>query len=196
MEPKLTIQGDDPGQPIQVANAEREMQSGLRVRQAECQRSRLEITVINNVHGDGVIVSGLGQGSAAEQGVVVGDTILAVDGSKVGDHAKAIAQMESGTGPTCTLTLAGTTHELVLQKSSGRIGITCTNRSGPGVEVTAIEESSIAAPKGVTAGTIILSVNGELVNDHGRAIAIVDSDCTAVRFVLDSDTMWSCKHIP
>ena len=71
-------------------------------------------------------------GSAAEQGVVVGDTILAVDGSKVGDHAKAIAQMESGTGPTCTLTLAGTTHELVLQKSSGRIGITCTNRSGPG----------------------------------------------------------------
>ena len=95
-------------------------------RQVQCLAPFIEITVENNLSGsDWVVVSALGEGSAAEEGILVGDVILAVNEKRVNDHQTAIAEVNATIGPFVTLTLVKGTSRLLLDKSRGGIGITC-----------------------------------------------------------------------
>ena len=183
------------------------------VRQVECLAKKMEITVTNNEHGEGVVVSGLGAGSAAEEGILVGDIILAVNDRAVHDHASAIEEMHRTIGQVTTLALLGAVpnRKVVLNKSLGKIGITVTNRAdGHGVEVTGLILHGIAAAEGVAVGDVVLSVNGHLVSDHAHAIALIDSSDLLIEMVLAAtvrllarrhppplcvDGQWRTKHV-
>ena len=97
-------------------------------RQVQCLAPFIELTVENNRHGGGVVVSALGEGSASEEGILVGDVVLAVNEKPVNDHAAAIALVHAAVGPFVTLTLVDGTSRHLLDKSQGDLGITCVAR--------------------------------------------------------------------
>ena len=155
------------------------------MRRVECYAKKIELTVENNRWGEGVVVSQLGAGSAAEEGVVVGDIIIAVNDRAVNGHAAAIDEIQRTVGPISTLSIQGSTREVLLNKNLGKIGITCGNRvDGPGVEVLGVALNGIASAEGILVGDVILSINGSLVNDHSHAIALVDSPDKVIKMVL------------
>ena len=97
-------------------------------RQVQCLAPFIELTVEDNRYGGGVVVSALGEGSASEEGILVGDVVLAVNEKPVNDHAAAIALVHATVGPFVTLTLVDGTSRHLLDKSRGDLGITCVAR--------------------------------------------------------------------
>jgi len=137
----------------------------------------IEISVSNNAFGSGVVVSGLGHGTAAEAGLVVGDVITHVNGRVVRSHVEAIDIMRSASEEELIFALAGKACQLVIDRSrAGKVEITVTNlRKGPGVLVERVGAHGLAEAAGVRTGDHILAVNGVLVHDHAQAIAMIDS---------------------
>ena len=150
----------------------------------------LDITLINNMHGPGVVVSKLGFGSASQAGLLVGDVIEWINGTKVKNHEHAFDAMRECTCRDFAFSVVGNPRKVSLDKSNpGKLQITLANRKkGPGVVVEGVGVMGIAAGAGVTAGDVVLSINGGLVNDHQEAIIILDSSERFIDIVLAEAT--------
>ena len=131
------------------------------------------ITVVDSPDGVGVIVSALQASGLAElAGLLVGDVLLSVNGAPVNSHQEAIALVDRADVfvPVVVVARRGT-HQLALDKSSGRVGITCIdNPRGRGVVVQGLVADSIAPAAGLHVGDVLLSVGGVLVNSHAEAV--------------------------
>lgn len=153
--------------------------------------------VLNKAHGrigitcsasedSGVLVSGLERGSlASREGVLVGDTLLAVNDTLVYSHDEAIRLVDSQ--QVVSMVLAADTREVRLDKSTGRkVGVTIANNlpGGSGVVVIGIDSGSTLAITQLQIGETILSVDGQLVKDHASAIALIDANKATVRLVV------------
>ena len=90
----------------------------------------LQITLINNDHGEGVIVSELGPGSAATAGVCVGDVILYVNGDAVIDHSQCMDLIKHCRSANLVFTLCGSPKKLVIDRcvttTGAKLNITLT----------------------------------------------------------------------
>merc|ERR1719230_1594399 len=70
-----------------------DLSSTLKAIETPLDVDSLELTLINNHYGPGVIVSDLGSGSATQAGMLVGDVIVEVNGIKVLSHQQAFQVM-------------------------------------------------------------------------------------------------------
>jgi len=147
---------------------------------------RIGITCCNKANGFGVLVGGLEEGSlAVQEGVLVGDTVLSVNGSLVHSHDEANRLIDSS--EVVSMVLAAGTREVVLNKGSGRkVGVTVANNigGGAGVVVIGLEASDTLAATQLEIGEILLSVDGALVSDHADAIARMDDKSGSLRLVV------------
>ncbi len=146
---------------------------------------KLNLTLMNNAYGDGVVVSALGTGVALQAGLMVGDVIACVNGATVISHEVAMQRIKEQSGPYIVLTLVGTPRKVVLDKSRGDLQITLTNReNGLGVDVSGVGYSGVAYESGVGPGDVILSINGNIATDHPQAIMLIDSSERYIELVL------------
>lgn len=156
----------------------------IKTRQVRCENdlAALEITLINNAYGPGVVVSEVGPGNALTAGILVGDVLSDINGQMVTSHEQA---METLRGVACrdfVFSFIGRPRAVVIDRhDTGRIEVTLTNpQKGPGVEVETVGVMGLAAAAGVRAGDVILAVNGRLCFDHAEAVAMID---TTERFI-------------
>lgn len=85
------------------------------------------------------------------------------------------------------MVLAADTREALIDKSTGRkVGVTVHNNvpGAMGVVVTALEARNTLAITKLQVGDTILSVDGELVNDHASAIRRIDASRGTLRLVV------------
>lgn len=152
---------------------------------------RVGITIQNKVDGRGVLVEALEQNSlAAEHGVLVGDTVLSINGVLVHTHDEAVELVDSQ--PVVEMVVAADTRQVVLDKASGRkIGVTVANNVdrrgrpfGEGVVVIGLEGRDTLAATRLQLGETILSIDGMLVSDHESAIRLIDDNPGALSLVV------------
>jgi len=146
---------------------------------------KIGVTLSNDEHG-GVIVTHLLPGSqAAQVGLNVGDVILSVNGILCSDHRVAIQAIDDAPD-TVAFVLKGLTHRAMVDKSTGKVGITCRNRTekGRGVQVSNLVPGGSAQRAGIMVGDVLLSVGGTLVDHHEHAIELVDASETRFEMVL------------
>lgn len=146
----------------------------------------MELTILNNQYGPGVVVSGLGEGTALQAGLCVGDVITEVNGISVTHHEQALQAMRDSPCRDIVLSLVGKARAVRIDKyEPGKLQVTLGSpQSGPGVEVKELGLMGLFAANGVRAGDIVLSVNGTLVTDHVEAIALMDSTDRHLEVVL------------
>ena len=156
----------------------------------------LEITVIDHAYGAGVVIAGLGPGTAMQAGLLVGDVIVEVSGTRVHSHAMALDTMRACPCAELVLTLAGKARKAVIDKQQpGKLEITVTNpHKGAGVVVESVGYTGLAAAAGIMPGDTILSINGKLVGEHAEAIAFMDTSERWVEVVLtEADGEWDVE---
>lgn len=130
----------------------------------------------------GAVVSGVEAGSlAAAAGLLVGDTVLSVNGALTRTHEEA-AQLIEAASSALELVLAANARPLTIQRKKGHlVGLTVADRSAEGegsvggVVVIALEQGGLALEAGLQLGDIVLSVDGALVRQHWDAIQILDA---------------------
>ena len=177
------------GQPLNAEAQEAYLMNIREVRVLNDMKA-LDLTLINNMHGPGVVVSKLGFGSASQAGMLVGDVIEWINGTKVKNHQHAFDAMRECTCRDLAFSVVGNPRKMTLDKSiPGKLEITLANRKkGPGVVVEGVGIMGIAAGAGISAGDVVLSINGGLVNNHQEAIVIMDSSERFIDIVLAEAT--------
>ena len=136
----------------------------------------LGLTITNNAHGKGVVVSALLDGSlAAAAGLNVGDVIVSVNGTLAADHFVAIEAIDAARGMLALVLGAPTRRVSLARAAAGGLGVTCrARRRGAGVEVSALEADGVCAQSGMLVGDVLLSVGGRLVDEHAIAIQLLE----------------------
>lgn len=174
------------GQRFLTVEAQEAMLCKLRQVRVPNDLESLEITISNNAFGPGVVISGLGPGTAAQAGLCVGDVITEVNGVRVSHHEQALEAMQMCECRDLVFALVGKARKIVLDKyEPGKLQVTLTNpQKGAGVVFSELGIMGLAAGAGVRAGDVLLAVNGVLVHDHTEAIALMDSTERFVELVL------------
>lgn len=129
---------------------------------APTAEQRLGIDIVSEPWSSCVVVN-KAIDNAAQSGLLVGDTIVAVDGTVV--RTLQLAQKAFGRAPPSgqvLLRLAGWNREVRLIKQAGISGITlsATPDGFAGVLVSAVTRDSAAAAAGLHVGDRVLAVNG------------------------------------
>ena len=135
-----------------------------------------------------VIVSGIDRaGQAAQNGMLVGDQVLAIDALPVTSHVTALQILETAAeGRRLTLTASGSTRAVTLNKLRGDLGMTCCGapHTTRGVLLKRIGTGSLAEAASIYVGDTIISVNEELVNTHQEAVKAMNACTDEVRLVM------------
>ena len=162
---------------------------------------RVGVTCRNCGRGAGIEVCALEPGSLAlSQGVRVGDVLLSVNGELARSHDHAVRLIDAS--PRLSLVLEAGTREVTLDKRDGDVGLTVGDAldGGSGVVVIGVQPGGLAILNGVSLGTVVLSVNGVLVEDHAHAMELVDASPPELALVLanevltDADVMRVLDH--
>ena len=75
--------------------------------------------------------------------------------------------------------------QLEVDKSKGLIGLSCQELTTMGgVVISGFKKGSLLEPFGICLGCLLLSVNGEMVFSHKRAVELVDSAENQVQLVI------------
>ena len=129
----------------------------------------------------GVLLKRIAAGSLADHAKLYpGDTILAVNGVLVHHHADAVAQIDA-CKDVVKLVVLGESRELCVplgDTSDGSFGLTLRDHEavgdGAGVVVAEVTAGGTCAAQGLTAGDLVLAVNGVLCTDHAQAMGLIE----------------------
>lgn len=137
----------------------------------------------------GVVVSGMAEGSpAVADGMLVGDSVSAVNGESIKSaaHAKALVEDARYQGKSATITAAGSTRAVTMDKRTGDLGMTCSAAAhmSRGVLLKRIAAGSLAEKSAIYPGDTIISVNGELVYEHASAVKLMNACKAEVHLVM------------
>jgi len=137
-------------------------------------KGRLGITCENHPSREGALVSKLVEHSAAA-GLKVGDLIVAVNHYPVQNHKECIQRIDEAPD-VMKVDLDRPTRTLPLDKSLGRVGITCFNAaSGVGVVIASLVEGSVAREAGLNVGDTVLTINERILRTHEEAVELIDT---------------------
>ena len=152
----------------------------------------LEMSVVNNKYGPGVIVSSLGSGTAVRAGLKVGDVIEYINGTKLESHEQAFEVMRACKCRDLAFSVVGSPRKVSIDKTQpGKVEITLGTvtygvgrKKAPAVEVQSVGLMGLAHSEGISAGDVILAINGSLVEDHQSAILMIDSAEAVIELVV------------
>ena len=129
--------------------------------------------------GGNVLLCGIAPGSVGEaSGMLVGDMILAVNGTPVANEKDVLALInEAQEGSAIFFTVSGSTRRATIDKRLGDCGMTCAAAAHivRGVLLKRIAKGSLADNASLYPGDTILAVNNKLVNHHAEAVAAIDA---------------------
>ena len=156
-----------------------------RVVAVDKSQGRIGITLEN--YGHEVKVCALAEGSLTAQQILIGETILAINGTLVRTHAQAVKLIDCSPTPHVSFVLPATSREVVLDKASGRkVGAALGNAldSEGGVVVVGFEGEDTLAQQNLVVGERVFSVDGQLVHDHATAARLIDANPHSPRLVV------------
>ena len=138
----------------------------------------------------GVVVSAIEAGLGADRaGLSVGDVILSINGQKVGNRGRAVELIDAAADEIelDMPVMPAKGRNVMLRKSEVEPGLTLCNQRdafAPGVVVSAIEAGLGADQAGLSVGDVILSINGQPVGNHNRAVELIDAAADEIELAI------------
>ncbi len=133
---------------------------------------KVGLTLRNAQHTRGVLVQSMGPNSLARgAGLLVGETIVAVNGQLVGEHLDAVSLIDRS--DEVELVVSGEAAATTLAEG-GELGVTFCDQEcaddGAGVKLLHVEHGGAISAAGLTVGDTLLSIGGVLCVRHSQAM--------------------------